>query len=78
MRVIAPQLRDVLDVTAVRHRRGEAHVRFHQEVRAGLDVEGFGQVGHLEPGRDAAGPGDVGLHDRGRAAVQVVAELRDE
>ena len=77
VRVIAAQLRDVLDVAAVRDRGDEADVQLHQEVRADVDVERLGQVRDLQPGRDPADAGDVDLDDAGRAAVEVLAELRD-
>ena len=52
-------------------------MQLHEEVRADVDVEGFGEMRHLQPRRDAADPGDVDLDDAGRAAVEVFAELRD-
>ena len=69
------ELRDVLDPGGAGHRGAQRHMQLHQEVRADLQVEGLGQVRHLEPGRDAADPRDVDLQDRRRALLHVGGEL---
>src|SRR4051812_15827072 len=67
----AIELRDVLDPAAVRHRRHQADVQLHQEVRADRDVECLCEMRGLEPGSDSADPGDVDLHDAAGVALQV-------
>ncbi|OIP84059.1 MAG: hypothetical protein AUK37_06190 [Rhodobacterales bacterium CG2_30_65_12] len=70
------ELRDIFEKRRIRHRTDEAHVQLHQEMRADRHVEPLGHVGNLEPGGDAADPGDVGLHDAGRALFEIILELR--
>ena len=50
-------------------------MQFHQEVRAYRHVEALGQVGHLDPGCDAANSGHIRLHDAAGALLQVFAKL---
>src|SRR5690606_9250960 len=70
------ELRDVFHPAAVRHRGGERDVQLHEEMRAYRDVERLGEVGHLQPGRDAADARDVDLDDTAGLALQVLAEMR--
>jgi hypothetical protein len=70
------ELRNEFDPAGVRHAGTQAHVQFHQEMRADGNVERFGKMRHLEPRRNAADAGDVGLHDRARAAREIFAEVR--
>ncbi len=51
-------------------------MQFHQEMRADGNVERFGEVRDLEPRRDAADARDVDLHDRARAGLKILLELR--
>src|SRR5580698_1411067 len=51
-------------------------MELHQEMRANPDVECLGQMRGLQPRRYAADPRNVDLHDRARAPLKIVAELR--
>ena len=71
------ELRNVLDIFAVRHGAGEADMQLHQEMRADRHVEGLRRMRDLEPGRDAADARDIDLHDRAGALGHIFAEMAD-
>src|SRR6266850_2688836 len=70
-----PELRYVLQVNGVWHRCGKTDMKFHQKVRRDLDVECLGEVGDLQPGRDAPEAGRIRLQDAGGAGRHVLAEV---
>ena len=72
----AVELRDVFHPRRSRRGAAERHVQLHQEVRAHREIEGLGQVRHLEPRRDATDARHVDLHDRARPLLHVGHELR--
>ena len=51
-------------------------MQFHQEMRADRDVEGFGEVRHLEPWGNAADAADIDLDDRAGVALEIFAEMQ--
>ncbi len=53
-------------------------MQLHQEMRQTGDVEGLGGMRDLQPGRDAADPGDIHLDDRAGALLHILAEMRME
>ena len=52
-------------------------MQFHQEMRADRHVEGFRRVSNLQPGRDAADPAGIDLHDRAATLLHVFAKMPD-
>src|ERR1700677_2253562 len=69
------QLRNIFDVTSIRHGAGEADMQLHQEMRAHRHVERFRRMRDLQPRRDPADPRDVGLHDRTAPSSHIFAEM---
>ena len=51
------QLRDVFDPSSVGRGAGKGDMQFHEEMRRDRNVEAFGQMRGLQPGRDAADTG---------------------
>src|SRR5258708_13219977 len=71
------QLWNVFDVETVGHRCGEADMQFHQEVGCHMYIEALGEVGHLEPERDASHTRCVHLNDSNCPRCQVLTKVAE-